>query len=82
MNPLDATATTIRNDIAAGRLSAVEACRAALDRIATVNAPICRHGSFLRLQRRRFKEYPLPLAPEFFKSLHNQQQQNNKFPRM
>ena len=40
MNPLDATATTIRNDIAAGRLSAVEACRAALDRIATVNASL------------------------------------------
>src|SRR5262245_36141990 len=40
MNPLDSTATTIRNDIAAGRLSAVEACRAALDRIATVNAPV------------------------------------------
>ena len=40
MNPLDATATTIRNDIAAGRLSAVEACRAALDRIVTVNASL------------------------------------------
>jgi aspartyl-tRNA(Asn)/glutamyl-tRNA(Gln) amidotransferase subunit A len=40
MNPLDATATTLRNDVAAGRLSAVEVCRAALDRIATVNASL------------------------------------------
>src|SRR4030095_14713942 len=40
MNPLDATATTLRNDVAAGRLSAVEVCRAALDRMATVNASL------------------------------------------
>jgi aspartyl-tRNA(Asn)/glutamyl-tRNA(Gln) amidotransferase subunit A len=37
MNPLDTPATTLREDIAAGRVSAVEVCRAALDRIATVN---------------------------------------------
>jgi aspartyl-tRNA(Asn)/glutamyl-tRNA(Gln) amidotransferase subunit A len=37
MNVLDIPASTLRNDIAAGRVSAVEACRAALDRIASVN---------------------------------------------
>jgi aspartyl-tRNA(Asn)/glutamyl-tRNA(Gln) amidotransferase subunit A len=37
MNLLDATATTLRSDIAAGRVSAVESCRAALDRIAAVD---------------------------------------------
>ena len=40
MNVLDTTATTLRNDIAAGRLSAVEVCRAALDRIGTVNGSL------------------------------------------
>jgi len=40
MNVLDATATTLRNDIAAGRLSAVEVCRAALERIETVNGSL------------------------------------------
>jgi len=40
MNVLDTTATTLRNDIAAGRLSAVEVCRAALDRIETVNGSL------------------------------------------
>src|SRR5258706_255508 len=33
----DRTASQIRDDIAAGRLSAVEACRASLDRIEAVN---------------------------------------------
>jgi aspartyl-tRNA(Asn)/glutamyl-tRNA(Gln) amidotransferase subunit A len=37
MTLLDVPATTLRNDIAAGRVSAVESCRAALDRIAAVN---------------------------------------------
>ena len=37
MNVLDATATSIRDDIAGGRLSAVDATRAALDRIASIN---------------------------------------------
>jgi len=40
MSVLDATATTLRDEIAAGRLSAVEACRAALDRIASVNGEL------------------------------------------
>jgi len=40
MNLLDTAATTIRNDVAAGRVSAVEVCRAALDRIAAVNASL------------------------------------------
>src|SRR5215471_11519589 len=37
MNPLDATAREIRDEVAAGRISAVEVTRAALDRIAAVN---------------------------------------------
>ena len=37
MNVLDTSASALRNEIAAGRLSAAEACRAALDRIASVN---------------------------------------------
>jgi aspartyl-tRNA(Asn)/glutamyl-tRNA(Gln) amidotransferase subunit A len=37
MNVLDATALTIRSEIAAGRLSATDVCRAALDRITSVN---------------------------------------------
>ena len=40
MNVLDATARSIRDAIAAGQLSATEACRAALDRIASVNASL------------------------------------------
>jgi aspartyl-tRNA(Asn)/glutamyl-tRNA(Gln) amidotransferase subunit A len=40
MNLLDVTATTLRSDIAAGRVSAVETCRAALDRIAAVDASL------------------------------------------
>src|SRR5258708_28587209 len=40
MSVLDATATTLRDEIAAGRLSAVEACRAALDRIGAVNGEL------------------------------------------
>ena len=40
MNVLDTTATTLRNEIVAGRLSAVEVCRAALDRIETVNGSL------------------------------------------
>ena len=40
MNLLDATATSIRNDIVAGRLSAADVCRAALDRISSVNASL------------------------------------------
>src|SRR6185436_11342257 len=40
MNPLDISATTLRSEIAAGRLSALEVCRAALDRIADVNGPL------------------------------------------
>ena len=40
MNLLDATAKSIRNDIVAGRLSAADVCRAALDRIASVNASL------------------------------------------
>jgi aspartyl-tRNA(Asn)/glutamyl-tRNA(Gln) amidotransferase subunit A len=40
MNVGGATATSIRDDIAAGRLSAAEACRAALDRIAAVRAAL------------------------------------------
>ncbi len=40
MNVLDATARSIRDAIAAGQLSATEACRTALDRIASVNASL------------------------------------------
>ena len=40
MSVLDASATTLRSEIVAGRLSAVEACRAALDRIASVNGAL------------------------------------------
>jgi aspartyl-tRNA(Asn)/glutamyl-tRNA(Gln) amidotransferase subunit A len=40
MNVLGATATSIRDDIAAGRASATEACRAALDRIAAVRGAL------------------------------------------
>ena len=40
MNVLDATAKSIRDEIAAGRLSAVDATRAALDRIASVNGAL------------------------------------------
>ena len=40
MNPLDVTAKSIRNDIVAGRLSAADVCRAALDRISSVNASL------------------------------------------
>ena len=40
MNVLEATATSIRDDVAAGRLSAVDATRAALDRIASVNGAL------------------------------------------
>src|SRR5436190_2723630 len=40
MNVLDATATSLRDDIAAGRLSAEDATRAALERIASVNAAL------------------------------------------
>src|SRR5262245_27183774 len=40
MNVLDAPATSVRDDIAAGRLSAADATRAALDRIASVNAAL------------------------------------------
>jgi aspartyl-tRNA(Asn)/glutamyl-tRNA(Gln) amidotransferase subunit A len=40
MNLLDATAKSIRNDIVAGRLSAADVCRAALDRISSVNASL------------------------------------------
>jgi len=40
MSVLDTTATTLRNEIVAGRLSAVEVCRAALDRIETVNGSL------------------------------------------
>ena len=40
MNVLDATASSIRHAIAAGQLSATEACRAALDQIASVNASL------------------------------------------
>ena len=40
MSVLDANATTLRSEIVAGRLSAVEACRAALDRIASVNGAL------------------------------------------
>lgn len=40
MNPLDATAKSIRNDIVAGRLSATDVCRAALDRISSVDASL------------------------------------------
>jgi aspartyl-tRNA(Asn)/glutamyl-tRNA(Gln) amidotransferase subunit A len=40
MNLLEATAKSIRNDIVAGRLSAVDVCRAALDRISSVNASL------------------------------------------
>ena len=40
MTVLDATARSIREDIAAGRLSATETCRAALDRISSVNASL------------------------------------------
>jgi len=40
MNLLDGTARALREDIAAGRVSAVEACRAALDRIASVDASL------------------------------------------
>ena len=37
MNILDATAKSIRDDVAAGRLSATDVCRAALDRISAIN---------------------------------------------
>ena len=37
MNPIGATAGSIRGEIAAGRVSAVDVCRASLDRIASVN---------------------------------------------
>ena len=37
MNPLDATARTIRDEVTAGRISAADVCRAFLDRIAAVN---------------------------------------------
>jgi len=40
MNVLDATATSIRSAIAAGRLSATDVCRAALDRITSVNGSL------------------------------------------
>jgi aspartyl-tRNA(Asn)/glutamyl-tRNA(Gln) amidotransferase subunit A len=40
MNVLGATATAIRDDIAAGRVSAAEACRAVLDRIAAVRGAL------------------------------------------
>ena len=40
MNVLDASATTIRNEIVAGRLSATDACRSALDRIHDVNGKL------------------------------------------
>ena len=40
MNVLDASATTIRNEIVAGRLSATDACRTALDRIHEVNGKL------------------------------------------
>ena len=40
MTLLEATAKSIRNDIVAGRLSAVDVCRAALDRISSVNASL------------------------------------------
>jgi len=40
MNLLEATAKSIRDDIVAGRLSAVGVCRAALDRISSVNASL------------------------------------------
>jgi aspartyl-tRNA(Asn)/glutamyl-tRNA(Gln) amidotransferase subunit A len=40
MNVLDASATTIRNEIVAGRLSATDACRTALDRINDVNGTL------------------------------------------
>jgi len=40
MNVLDASATTIRNEIVAGRLSATDACRTALDRIHDVNGKL------------------------------------------
>jgi aspartyl-tRNA(Asn)/glutamyl-tRNA(Gln) amidotransferase subunit A len=40
MNVLDATAKSIRDDIVAGRLSAADVCRAALDRISSVNASL------------------------------------------
>ena len=40
MNVLDATAKSIRDEIAAGRLSAVDATHAALDRIASVNGAL------------------------------------------
>jgi len=37
MSPVDATARSIRAEIAAGRVSAVDVCRASLDRITAVN---------------------------------------------
>jgi aspartyl-tRNA(Asn)/glutamyl-tRNA(Gln) amidotransferase subunit A len=40
MNLLDIPATTLRNEIAAGRVSAVEVCRASLDRIARINTSL------------------------------------------
>jgi aspartyl-tRNA(Asn)/glutamyl-tRNA(Gln) amidotransferase subunit A len=40
MNPVDASAGTLRDDLAAGRVSALEVCRAALDRIASVNSSL------------------------------------------
>src|SRR4030095_3809205 len=72
MNPLDTPATTLRNDIAAGRLSAVEVCRAALDRIATIDGSlhaftrVARDRALARAQevdkRRAAGESPGPLA--------------------
>jgi len=40
MNVLGATATSIRDDVAAGRVSAADACRTALDRIAAVGGAL------------------------------------------
>src|SRR5689334_2317149 len=40
MTALDLSAKRIRDDVAAGRLSAVEVCRAAIDRATTINAPL------------------------------------------
>jgi len=72
MNPLDPPATTLRNEIAAGRVSAVEVCRAALDRIATINTSlnafnlVAADRALARAQevdtRRAAGEMPGPLA--------------------
>lgn len=40
MTALDLSAKRIRDDVAAGRLSAVEVCREAIDRATTINAPL------------------------------------------